>query len=93
MKAYIDQVCRPRLTFRYTEEGPIGLLDYRAYLVIASAGTPIDSEVDFATPYLRHILGFVGIDEVVVIRDDLTWQGPVARRMQAQQQIERLVAP
>ncbi|MEL6385429.1 MAG: NAD(P)H-dependent oxidoreductase [Cyanobacteria bacterium J06626_18] len=101
LKAYIDLVCRPRLTFRYTEEGPVGLLDCRAYLVITSAGTPIDSEVDFSTPYLRHILGFMGIDEVVVIGCDglqdrlshRTWQGPAARRMQVQQQIDRLVMP
>lgn len=90
LKAYVDQVCRPDLTFRYTEDGPEGLLSCRVYLVITSAGTPIDSEVDFATPYLRHILGFMGVDEVTVIGCDRNWQNPDQRFQQASQQIDRL---
>ena len=90
LKAYIDQVCRPDRTFRYTEDGPDGLLSCLAYLVITSAGTPIDSEVDFATPYLRHVLGFMGIDEVTVIGCDGNWQDPDQRFQQALDQIDSL---
>lgn len=68
LKAWIDMVARARLTFRYTENGPRGLLEgKKAYLVVASGGVPVDSAVDFATPYLRHALAFIGIDDVEVI--------------------------
>ena len=68
LKAWIDQVARARRTFIYTEKGPKGLLEGKtAWLVIASGGVPVDSEVDFATPYLRHVMGFLGISDVRVI--------------------------
>ena len=71
LKAWIDMVARARLTFRYTENGPEGLLDgKKAYVVIASGGVPVDSAVDFATPYLRHALAFIGITDVEVIAAD-----------------------
>ena len=64
-------VARARLTFRYTETGPKGLLEgKKAYLVVASGGVPVDSAVDFATPYLRHALGFIGITDIEVIAAD-----------------------
>ena len=68
LKAWIDQVARARETFRYTENGPVGLLEgKRAILVLASGGTEIDSEIDFATPYMRHVLGFIGIHDVQTV--------------------------
>jgi FMN-dependent NADH-azoreductase len=58
-------VARARLTFRYTENGPEGLLTgKKAYIVVPSGGVPVGSEVDFATPYLRHALAFIGITDV-----------------------------
>jgi FMN-dependent NADH-azoreductase len=71
LKAWIDMICRARQTFRYTEKGPEGLLQgKKAFLVIASGGVPVDSPVDFATPYLRQALKFIGIDDVTVIAAD-----------------------
>jgi len=68
LKAWVDMTARARKTFRYTENGPEGLLKgKRAYVVIASGGVPVDSPVDFATPYLRHALRFVGITDIEVI--------------------------
>jgi len=68
LKAWIDLVTRARRTFRYGETGPVGLLaDRPVYLVVASGGTALDSSVDFATPYLRHALGFIGLRDVRVI--------------------------
>lgn len=68
LKAWIDQVARARVTFRYTENGPEGLLKgKKAYLVIASGGVPLGSEVDYASTYLRHVLGFLGIDDVTLV--------------------------
>jgi FMN-dependent NADH-azoreductase len=71
LKAWVDMVARARLTFRYTENGPVGLLrGKRAFLVVASGGTSVGSEIDFATGYLRHVLGFFGIDDVEIIAAD-----------------------
>jgi len=71
LKAWVDQVARAGRTFRYTAEGPEGLLkDKKAILLVASGGTEVDSAIDFATPYLRHVLGFLGITDVEVISAD-----------------------
>lgn len=68
LKAWIDMVARARKTFRYTENGVEGLLKgKRAFVVVPSGGVPIGSAVDFATPYLRHALGFFGITDVEFI--------------------------
>ena len=68
LKAWVDMVARARKTFRYTENGVEGLLKgKRAFVVVPSGGVPIGSAVDFATPYLRHVLGFIGITDVEFI--------------------------
>lgn len=65
LKAWIDMICRARITFHYTENRPEGLLkDRPVYLVMASGGVAFGSSVDFASDYLRHIFGFIGIREV-----------------------------
>lgn len=71
LKAWIDLIARARRTFRYTDQGPLGLLaDRPVYLVVTSGGTAIDSDADFATPYLRQVLGFVGLHDVRVVGAD-----------------------
>ncbi len=71
LKAWIDLVARAGRTFRYSQSGPEGLLKgKRAILVVASGGTQIGSEIDFATPYLRHVLGFLGIEDVEIVTAD-----------------------
>ena len=71
LKAWVDMIARARLTFRYTENGPEGLLQgKKAYVVVASGGVPVDSSVDFATPYLRQALRFVGITDVEIVAAD-----------------------
>ena len=61
-------IARARLTFRYTEDGPRGLLENKkAYIIVASGGVAVDSAADFATPYLRQALRFVGITDISVI--------------------------
>jgi len=68
MKAWIDQITRVGRTFRYTAEGPVGLLkNKQAYVVIATGGTALGSEIDYASGYLQLLLGFVGIDDVTII--------------------------
>jgi FMN-dependent NADH-azoreductase len=68
LKAWIDMVARVKLTFQYTATGPQGLLSNKqVYLVIASGGTPIGSGLDFASGYLRHVLGFLGMQDVIIV--------------------------
>ncbi len=68
LKAWVDLIARARLTFKYTENGPVGLLnDKKAYLVIASGGVPVGSDADFVSQYLKRIMSFVGITDVKII--------------------------
>lgn len=69
LKAWIDLVVRANLTFSYNEEGqPIGLLtNKKAIVIIASGGTPLNSDWDKATPYLKQILGFIGLTNLTFI--------------------------
>lgn len=67
-KAYIDHLARAGETFRYTAQGPVGLLRDRKVQVVATRGgiyrgTPLDTQSD----YVRHILGLMGIRDVEFI--------------------------
>ena len=71
LKAWIDLVARAGVTFRYTESGPVGLLTgKRAIITVASGGTEAGSDIDFATPYIRHALKFIGITDVLFVNAD-----------------------
>lgn len=71
LKAWVDLVARAGVTFRYTEHGPQGLLNgKRAYVAMASGGVALGSAVDFASGYLRHVLGFLGIADVHFVAAD-----------------------
>ena len=71
LKAWVDMIARARLTFRYSEQGPVGLLQGKmAILVVSSGGVAVDSNSDFATPYMRQALRFLGITDIVVVAAD-----------------------
>ncbi len=92
-KAWIDLVARARKTFKYTENGPVGLLDgKKAYVVIASGGTAAGSQIDFATPYVRHVLGFLGIHDVTVVAADQLMAAGEEKVADALSEISRLAA-
>jgi FMN-dependent NADH-azoreductase len=72
LKAYIDQIVVAGKTFNYTPEGPKGLVtgDKKVYIVSASGtpyGTLTQYGLNFHEPYLRAILGFIGITNVEVL--------------------------
>ncbi len=93
LKAWIDLVARARLTFRYTASGPEGLLKgKRALVVVASGGVPVGGDMDFATPYLRHALGFMGIEDVELIPADRLATDAGAAIAGAEARIEALAA-
>lgn len=84
LKRWIDAVVQARLTFEYVDGSFQGLLAGRRAVILASRdgayppGSPW-AGIDFQLPYLKHILGFVGITEVdVVVAEPMVLMGPEA---------------
>jgi len=80
LKAWFDRVLRAGRTFRYTENGPQGLVEGKRALVLAArggqyAGTPLDSQ----TPHLTHMLGLMGIGDVEFVYAEGLAMGDEAR--------------
>jgi len=70
-KAWVDLVARVGETFQYGEAGPVGLLSgKRAIIAIAAGGTPLGSDYDHASGYVRQLLGFIGITDVSFVAAD-----------------------
>ena len=93
LKAWIDQVARAGITFRYTPEGPVGLLaGKRAILAVASGGTEVGGPIDFATDYLKHVLGFIGIHDVEIVASDKLMIDADASHTKAQAALNALAA-
>lgn len=93
LKAWIDQVARAGITFNYTPEGPKGLLEGKqAYISVASGGTEVGSDIDFATGYLRHVLGFIGIHDVQIVAADRLMVDADASTAKAKAALDALAA-
>lgn len=93
LKNWFDQIARAGVSFRYTAEGPEGLLKgKRAIIAYAAAGTPFGSEYDFASGYLRHILGFLGITDVEFVPADRLAFDREAGLARAQEALDRIAA-
>lgn len=68
LKAWFDRVLRAGETFRYTENGPQGLLEgKRAIILAARGGMYAGTELDSQTPHLKSMLGLMGIKDVDVV--------------------------
>jgi FMN-dependent NADH-azoreductase len=73
LKAWIDQIIRAKRTFAYKVGGGYDALvpkGKKVILVVTSGGVPVGSPYDLATPYLKHVLGFIGLTDVEVIAAD-----------------------
>jgi FMN-dependent NADH-azoreductase len=94
LKAWADLVARVGTTFRYTATGPEGLLTgKRAYLAIASGGTPVGSDMDFMTRWLTLFLGFLGITDVAMVAaDGIMGEGGEEKIASAQEAAKTLAA-
>ena len=93
LKNWIDQLARKGETFRYTEAGPEGLLTgKRAIVALSSDGTQLGSDIDFASGYLRHMLGFFGITDVEFVAADRMAFGAEETLARAHDQVEKLAA-
>ncbi len=72
LKAWIDHIARAGITFKYTPDGPQGLVKgKKIYLAVATGGIYSSGQsipYDFVVPYLKTFLGFIGITDISVIR-------------------------
>lgn len=96
LKAYFDHIARAGVTFRYTANGPEGLVTGKKVYVFAArggrySGTPLDSQTDF----VRNFLAFIGITDVEFVYAEGLALGEDSRNAAlgaAREQLERLAA-
>ncbi|HTQ76899.1 MAG TPA: NAD(P)H-dependent oxidoreductase [Burkholderiales bacterium] len=68
LKAWIDHVLRAGVTFRYTANGPVGLLaGKKAYIVATRGGSYAGTSADNQTPHIRQALALIGISDLEVV--------------------------
>ena len=83
LRSWFDYVLRAGETFSYSAAGPKGLLEGKRVIVVESRGGLYSegpaSAVDFQEPYLRHLLGFIGLTDVTFVRAEKIGFGPEAR--------------
>lgn len=82
LKSWVDHIARSGRSFAYGENGPKGLVTgKKVYIVLASGGVYSEGnavQFDHAVPYLRSVLGFLGMADVEVIRIEGVAMGPDA---------------
>jgi FMN-dependent NADH-azoreductase len=100
LKAWLDRILQAGRTFRYTENGPVGLAGGRQVIIASSRGGIYsqgpDAENDFQERYLRAVFSLIGIDDVTVIRAEGVAMGDEARESavaSAQAAIAQAVKP
>jgi len=77
LKAWIDRVAVAGRTFKYTENGPVGLAGGKKVIVAeASGGEYAGTAIDFVAPYLKQVFGFLGITDVEFIRAERVAYSP-----------------
>tara|TARA_B110000459_G_C16457542_1_gene423638 strand:+ start:285 stop:875 length:591 start_codon:yes stop_codon:yes gene_type:complete len=71
LKLWVDQITRVGLAFKYTPDGPVGLIDdekkKKVIVIFSSGGTAMGAANDFHSEYVRYILGFIGLTNVTFI--------------------------
>ena len=96
LKAWIDAIARAGVTFRYTEQGPEGLLrNKKVYVGLARGGLYRDTPADSQVPYLRNVLGFFGLTDIEFVYAEGLNMGPESAHKalrEAEAHIEKLVA-
>lgn len=84
LKAWIDRIVIAGKTFRYTANGPEGLAGGRKVIVASTRGGFYGADsgrenFDFQESYLRHVFGFIGIDDIEFVRAEGLGVGPEQR--------------
>ncbi|PQJ60222.1 FMN-dependent NADH-azoreductase [Vibrio chagasii] len=95
LKNWIDLIARAGVTFTYTENGVKGLIEGKKAIVVTTrGGIHKDAATDSMTPYLRTVLGFVGITDVEFVYAEALNMGEDAAAKgisEAQSQLAELV--
>ena len=79
LKSWIDAIARAGVTFRYTATGPEGLLKgKKVYVALARGGLYRDTPNDSQVPYLKSVLGFLGMTDLHFIYAEGLAMGPEA---------------
>jgi FMN-dependent NADH-azoreductase len=77
LKNWIDAIARARVTFAYTDKGPVGLLkNKKVYVVLTRGGIHRDTAGDTQVPYLKTVLGFLGMTDVSFVYAEGQAMGP-----------------
>lgn len=77
LKSFFDAIARAGVTFRYTENGPEGLIKgKKVYIALARGGLYRDTPADSQVPYLKTILGFLGMTDVEYVYAEGLAMGP-----------------
>ena len=96
LKAYFDHVARAGVTFKYTEQGPVGqLTGKKAYVFAARGGVYAGTPLDTQTSYVRDFLRFLGISDVTFVYAEglaMSAQSKEAGLARASAEIEQLAA-
>lgn len=94
LKNWIDLIARAGVTFKYTENGVQGLIEGKKAIVVTTrGGMHKDAPTDIITPYLRTVLGFIGITDVEFVYAEALNMGEEAATKgitEAQQQLATL---
>lgn len=93
-KAWIDRIARAGITFKYTEQGPVGLITDKKVVVLAARGGMYQgTEIDTQTKYLKDVLGFVGMTDVnFIYAEGLAMPGAEQSLEAAQNEIKAFTA-
>ncbi|HEY0858169.1 MAG TPA: NAD(P)H-dependent oxidoreductase [Albitalea sp.] len=96
LKNWIDAVARSGVTFRYTEKGPVGLVQgKKVYVALTRGGLYRNTPADTQVPYLRNVFAFLGMTDVQFIYAEGLAMGAEAEQKalaSAQSQIEEVLA-
>lgn len=96
LKAWIDHIARAGVTFKYTDNGSVGLLTAKKVILVAAMGGVHEAGgSDFLRPYMKQVLSFVGLEDVDLISADGLNMGSERREQGlavARDQIEQLIA-
>ena len=93
-KTWIDRIAHAGITFKYTEQGAVGLLENKKVVVLAARGGVYQgSDIDTQTKYLKDVLGFVGMTDVdFIYAEGLAMPGAEQSLEAAQENIKKFVA-
>ena len=95
LKAWIDRIAVAGKTFRYTANGPQGLVAGKKLIVASARGSALGdhSPADFQEAYLRQLFGFLGVTDIEFVRAEGLGLSPEHRAKAMQAALEKIDAP